>query len=96
MYNIQLENHFTENVANVSFIFGTSQNIKPEEKKWGTWHIISPQPEKLGGTLPRVPHEITPMVPRNYKQSVVLTAVVHFHSFRKYFKQPDQINCLIV
>jgi len=42
MYNIQHENHITENVANDSFIFGTSQNIKPEEKNWGTWHNLSP------------------------------------------------------
>jgi len=96
MYNIQLENHFTENVANVSFIFGTSQNIKPEEKKWRDVAYYIPNLKNWGGTLPRIPHQITPMVPRNYKQSVVLTAVVHFHSFRKYFKQPDQINCLIV
>jgi len=38
-------------VANVSFIFLTSPNIKPEEK-WGGHGILYPPPEKLGGTRP--------------------------------------------
>jgi len=49
-------------VAKVTLIFGTSPNIKPEEKKWGTWHIITSQPEKVGGHFPRVPHKIAPML----------------------------------
>ena len=34
-------------------------NLK--RKRWGTWHIISPLPEKVGGRVPHVPHLIAPM-----------------------------------
>jgi len=36
------------------------QNL--ERKKWGTWHIMSPPSEKVGGHVPRVPHQIAPML----------------------------------
>jgi len=42
-------------VTNVTFIFGTSPNTKPEEKKWGTWHIISPHLKKWGTCSPCPP-----------------------------------------
>jgi len=49
-------------VANTTFIFETSPNTKPKEKKvGGTWHIMSPPSEKVGGHVPRVPHQIAPM-----------------------------------
>jgi len=49
-------------VSNVTFIFGTNPNTKPEEKKWGDMaYHISP-PEKVGGHVPRVPHQIAPML----------------------------------
>ena len=28
---------------------------------WGTWHIVSPLSEKVGGDAPHVPHLIAPM-----------------------------------
>jgi len=49
-------------VANVTFIFGTSPNAKPEEKKWGDMAYYIPPPEKAGGHAPRVPHQIAPMI----------------------------------
>ena len=45
------EKLFTQNVTNSTFIFETSPNTKPKEKKvGGTWHIMSPPSEKVGGT----------------------------------------------
>jgi len=38
----QHEKHFRLNVANVTFIFGTSPNTKSEEKKWGGHGILYP------------------------------------------------------
>ena len=46
-------------MTNVTFIFETSLKTKPKgEKCRGTWHIISPPSEKVGGQVPRVPHLI--------------------------------------
>jgi len=40
-------------VANVTFIFGTSPNTKPEEKKWGDMAYYIPSTLKSGeGTSP--------------------------------------------
>jgi len=61
MCNIQHEKHCIENVANVTFIFGTSPNTKAEEKKWGDMAYYIPLPKKMGGTRSRVPHQIAPM-----------------------------------
>jgi len=36
------------------------QNLK--RKSGGTSHIMSPPPEKVGGHVPRVPHQIVPML----------------------------------
>jgi len=36
------------------------QNLK--RKSGGTWHIMSPRLKKWGGHVPRVPHQIAPMV----------------------------------
>jgi len=44
-----------------SLIFGTSPNIKPEEKKWEDMAYYIPPPEKVGGHIPRVPHQSAPM-----------------------------------
>jgi len=50
-------------VSNITFIFETSPNTRSKEKKvWGTWHVISPTPEKVGGHVSRVPHQIAPIV----------------------------------
>jgi len=49
-------------VVNITFIFGTSPNTKPEEKKWEDMAYYIPSPEKVGDThVPRVPHQIAPM-----------------------------------
>ena len=50
------EKHFTKNVANVTFIFGTSPNTKPGR----TWHIISPHLKKWGDTYPVSPTKLRP------------------------------------
>jgi len=43
-------------VTYITFIFETSPNTKPKEKKvGGTWHIMSPPFEKVGGTRPPCP-----------------------------------------
>ena len=55
MCNIQHDKHFTHNVANVTFVFGTSPNTKPEEKKWGGIAYYVPLPDKVGGTRPPCP-----------------------------------------
>jgi len=40
-------------VTNVTFIFETSSNTKPKDKNvGGTWHIIFPPSEKVGGHVP--------------------------------------------
>jgi len=57
--NISHEKLFTPNVTNVTFIFETSLKTKPKgEKCRGTWHILSPPSEKVGGQVPLVPHLI--------------------------------------
>jgi len=50
---IQHEKLFTQNVTNITFIFETSPNTKPKEKKVGrTWHFMSPRLKKWGDTSP--------------------------------------------
>ena len=50
----------------------TSPNTKPKEKKvGGTWHIMSPSSEKLGGHVPRVPHQIAPMATLSFDSGVM-------------------------
>jgi len=50
-------------VTNITFVFETSPNTKHKEKKvGGTWHIMSPWSEKVGGYVPRVPHQIVTMI----------------------------------
>jgi len=51
--------HITQNVAKVTFIFGTSPNTKPEERGHGI--LYPPHLKKFGGHVPRVPHQIAPM-----------------------------------
>jgi len=48
-------------VTNITFIFETSPNTKPKEKKLGgTWHIMSPPSEKVGYTSPISPTKLHP------------------------------------
>jgi len=43
----------TQNVTNITFIFETSPNTNPQEKKVGrTWHIMSLHLKKWGDTSP--------------------------------------------
>jgi len=49
-------------VTNITFIFETSPNTKPKEKKVGrTWHIMSHPSDKVGGHVLRVLHQLAPM-----------------------------------
>jgi len=48
-------------VANVTFIFGTSPNTKPEEKKWGDMaYYIPPTFKSEGDTFPVFPTKLRP------------------------------------
>jgi len=49
-------------VTNITFIFETFPNAKPKEKKWGDMAYYVTLSEKVGGHVPRVPHQIAPMV----------------------------------
>jgi len=45
-----------------NFIFESSPNPKPKDKKVGGHCILCPPPpEKVGEHVPRVPHQIAPM-----------------------------------
>jgi len=35
------------------------------EESGGTWHIMSPPSKNVGGHVPRVPHQIAPMLSSN-------------------------------
>jgi len=48
-------------VTNITFIFETSPNTKPKEKKVGGHGICPPSSEKVGGHVPHVPYQIAPM-----------------------------------
>jgi len=49
-------------VTNITFIFETSPNTKPKEKKVGDMAYYDPLSEKVGGHVPRIPHQIASMV----------------------------------
>jgi len=50
-------------MTNITFIFETSPNTKPKEKKVGGHGILCPSRlKKWGGHVPRVPHQIAPML----------------------------------
>jgi len=62
-YHLTFESSSHKNVTNITFIFETFPNAKPKEKKvGGTRHIISLLSEKVGGHVPRVPHQFAPML----------------------------------
>ena len=46
------EKLFTQNVTNITFIFETPPNTKPEDKKWGDMAYYVPPSEKVEGTSP--------------------------------------------
>ena len=52
-------------MTNITFIFETSPNTIPKEKKGGTWHTTSPHLKKWWGHVPRVPHQIAPILRPN-------------------------------
>jgi len=45
-------------LANVTFVFGTSPNTKPEKKSGGTSHIMSPTWKSGGDTSPVSPTKL--------------------------------------
>jgi len=50
-------------VTNITFVFETSPNAKPKEKKVGGHGILCPpRLKKWGGHVPLVPHQIAPML----------------------------------
>jgi len=53
--------NFTQNVTKITFIFETSPNTKPKEKKMGGHGVLCPPRLKKGGHVPRIPHQIAPM-----------------------------------
>ena len=48
-------------MTNITFIFETSPNTNPKEKKVGGHGILYPPPEKVGRHVPCIPHQIAPM-----------------------------------
>jgi len=55
------EKLFTQNVTNITFIFATSPNTKPKEKKVGGYGILCPPPsEKVGEDVPVSPTKLRP------------------------------------
>jgi len=52
-------------VVNVTFIFGTYPCTKPEEIKWGTWHIISPNLKVRGVQIEPVDSSNASACPKN-------------------------------
>ena len=59
-----------------TFIFETSPNTKPKEKKVGEHGILYPPPEKVGGNVPRVPHQIAPMCEGNLAESTLIVSII--------------------
>jgi len=56
-------------VTNTTFIFETSPNTKPKEKKFGGHSILCPpRLKKWGGHVPLVPHQIAPMAQPKHKE----------------------------
>jgi len=54
-----------------NFIFGSSPNPKPKEKKVeGIWHIMSPSPEIVGGHVPLAPTKLRPCL--NYYSRILV------------------------
>jgi len=54
-------------VTNITFIYETSLNTKPKEKKVGGHGVLCPPClKKWGGHVPRVPHQIAPMALCDY------------------------------
>jgi len=48
-------------VTNIAFVFETFPNTKAKVQKVGGHDILCPPSEKVGGHVPRVPHQIVPM-----------------------------------
>ena len=50
-------------MTNITFIFEASPNTKPKEKKVGGHGILyPPRLKNWAGNVPRVPHQIAPMI----------------------------------
>jgi len=63
-------------VTNIAFLFKALQMQNLKRKKWGDGAYDVPPSEKVGGHVPRVPHQITPMIwcAFLYKELVVCRA----------------------
>jgi len=53
-------------VTNVTFSFDTSPNTNPTRKSGGNMAYYIPPSKTMGGYVPRVPHQIAPMIVHTY------------------------------
>jgi len=75
-------------VTNITFIFETSPNTKPKEKKVRAHSILYPPPEKVGRTRPPCPlpngaHDFM------YTNSICLIS-------RKFNARQDKVYCVVL
>jgi len=74
-------------MTNITFIFETSPNTKPKEKKVrGHGILCPPRLKKWRGRVPRVPHQIAPMSTHIYIgiYNTILSSKTSFsHNFLK-------------
>ena len=76
-------------MANITFIIKTSPNTNPKEKKVGGHGILYPPPEKVGGHVPCIPHQIAPM-----RLIVTLVQITNYTS-PNYTDRPQvNIHCI--
>jgi len=61
-YRLTFQNSSHKNATDITFSFETSRIQNLKTKKWGVHGILCPpRLKKLGGHVPRVPHQIAPM-----------------------------------
>jgi len=88
MCNIYHEKLFTQNVTNATFSFQTSPN-KTLRENCGGHGILCPPVYKVGGHVPRVPHQIAPM-------SLVVTELTKLTIFSDRNRVSSKIAILLV
>ena len=78
-YRLTFESSSHKNATNITFIFETSPNTKPKDKKWGEHGILYPPVWKSGGTRspcppPNCAHDysygVTPSRPKQAKMII--------------------------
>jgi len=77
------EKLFTQNVTNITFIFKTSPNAKPKEKKVGGH-----------GNVPCVPHQIAPMIVCNPVMPQASMPCSLLHSVMSVFTDLRSAECV--